>query len=138
MDRQRQFRFTDSTPPRIVMTQLIAFRTLHMTKSEYKKSALPEGAVDPTSETRVMTAHIPLALAEQVDQIAARLERSRGWVIKQALVDWVAQEEQRSRFTREALAEVDNGILLDHQAVLDWADSLGTDQPLPPPSQLAR
>lgn len=36
-------------------------------------------------ETKVLTAHIPLALAEKVDQLAARLARSRGWVIKQAL-----------------------------------------------------
>ncbi len=36
-------------------------------------------------ETKVLTAHVPLPLAEKVDQIAARLERSRGWIVKQAL-----------------------------------------------------
>ncbi|PLU37301.1 CopG family transcriptional regulator, partial [Sinorhizobium medicae] len=34
------------------------------------------------------TAHVPLPLAEKVDQIAARLERSRGWIVKQALTAW--------------------------------------------------
>ena len=37
------------------------------------------------ANTKVLTAHVPLPLAEKVDQLANRLERSRGWVIKQAL-----------------------------------------------------
>ncbi len=39
--------------------------------------------------TKVLTAHVPLSLAEKVDEIAARLERSRGWIMKQALAAWV-------------------------------------------------
>lgn len=83
--------------------------------------------------TKVVTAHIPLPLAEKVDQLAARLERSRGWVMKQALAAWVEQEEERSRLTREALTDVDAGQVIDHQAVQSWADSLATDEPLPTP-----
>lgn len=83
--------------------------------------------------TKVLTAHIPLLLAERVDQVAERLERSRGWIMKQALSAWLEQEEERERLTREALAEVDAGQLIDHQAVLAWADSLDTEQPLPVP-----
>jgi len=86
-----------------------------------------------TAETRVVTAHVPLQLAEKVDQMAARLERSKGWIVKQALVAWIDQEEERSRLTREALADVDAGRVIDHQAVQAWADSLGTDTPLPVP-----
>lgn len=85
------------------------------------------------TETKVLTAHVPLPLAEKVDQMAARLERSRGWIVKQALSAWIAQEEERSRLTREALADVDAGRVIDHQAVQAWADSLGTDAPLPLP-----
>lgn len=83
--------------------------------------------------TKVLTAHVPLPLANKVDLIAARLERSRGWIIKQALSAWVAQEEERDRLTQEALADVDAGLVIDHQTVQVWADSLGTDQPLPVP-----
>ena len=84
-------------------------------------------------ETRVLTAHVPLPLAEKVDQMAARLERSRGWIMKQALSAWIEQEEERSRLTREALADVDAGRVIDHQAVQAWADSLGSGEPLPVP-----
>lgn len=87
-----------------------------------------------TATTKVLTAHVPLGLVEKVEAMAARLERSRGWVMKQALAAWVDQEEERHRMTLEALEDVDAGRVIDHQAVQAWADSLGTDKPLPPPS----
>ncbi|MCU7649121.1 CopG family ribbon-helix-helix protein [Pseudomonas piscis] len=82
--------------------------------------------------TKVLTAHIPLDLANKVDQLASRLERSRAWIVKQALVAWVDQEERR-RLTLEALADVDAGRVIDHQAVQAWAQSLSGDSPLPLP-----
>ena len=85
------------------------------------------------TDTRVLTAHVPILLAEKVDQIAARLERSRGWIVKQALSAWIEQEEERTRLTQEALADVDAGHVIDHQAVQAWADSLSSDEPLPVP-----
>ena len=85
------------------------------------------------SDTKVFTAHVPLALAEKVDQLATRLERSRGWIVKQALAAWIAQEEEHSRLTREALADVDAGRVIEHRDVQGWANSLGTDEPLPIP-----
>ena len=85
-------------------------------------------------ETKVLTAHVPLPLAEKVDEMATRLERSRGWIVKQALSAWIAQEEERRRLTLEALADVDAGRVIDHQAVQAWADSLDTDNPLPAPT----
>ena len=84
-------------------------------------------------DTKVITAHVPMALAEKVDSLAERLERSRGWIVKQALSAWVEQEEERRRLTLEALADVDAGKVIDHQAVQAWADSLTTDTPLSPP-----
>ncbi len=84
-------------------------------------------------ETKVLTAHVPLALAEKVDRLAARLERPRGWIVKQALAAWIDQEEERRRLTLEALADVDAGHVVDHREVQAWADSLDTDDPLPAP-----
>ncbi|HHB76364.1 MAG TPA: ribbon-helix-helix protein, CopG family [Desulfobulbus sp.] len=85
------------------------------------------------TETKVLTAHVPLPIADKVDEIASRLERSRNWIIKQALTSWIDQEEERNRLTREALADVDEGMVIHHQDVLAWAESLGTDNPLPLP-----
>jgi predicted transcriptional regulator len=77
-------------------------------------------------ETKVLTAHVPIALAKKIDQLAERLERSRGWIVKQALNAWVDQEEERDRLTLEALADVDTGRVIDHQAVQAWAGNLDT------------
>jgi predicted transcriptional regulator len=74
--------------------------------------------------TRVLTAHVPNDLAERVDLVAARLERSRGWVVKQALTAWVDLEEERRRLTLEALADVDAGRTIDHSVVEAWTASL--------------
>ncbi|MBB4506726.1 CopG family ribbon-helix-helix protein [Rhizobium johnstonii] len=81
-------------------------------------------------ETKVLTAHVPLSLAQKVDQLASRLERSRGWIVKQALTAWIDQEEERRRLTLEALADVDDGNVVDHQSVQAWADSLDGDAPI--------
>ena len=85
-------------------------------------------------ETKVLTAHVPLPLAKRVDQLAARLERSRGWIVKQALTAWIEQEDERRRLTQEALADVDSGNVVDHKAVLAWAGSLSNGKPLSAPS----
>lgn len=84
-----------------------------------------------SADTRVMTAHLPVALAEQVDELAARLERSRGWVVKQALAAYVEREAERHRLTLEAMADVDvgNRNAVSHDDVKAWAASLGTDRP---------
>jgi predicted transcriptional regulator len=81
-------------------------------------------------DTRVLTTHVPLPLAEKVDALAQRLDRSRGWVVKQALTAWINQEEERSRLTHEALADVTTGRVIDHEQVAAWANSLDTAKPL--------
>ena len=83
--------------------------------------------------TKVLTTHVPLPLADKVDQMAARLDRSRGWIVKQALAAWVDLEEERHRLTLEALADVDAGAVIDQAQVQAWADSLLSGAPLPVP-----
>lgn len=84
-------------------------------------------------DTKVITAHVPLPLAEKVDALATRLERPRGWIVKQALSAWVDDEEERHRLTLEGLADVEAGRAIDHEAVRAWAESLDTSEPLPLP-----
>lgn len=74
--------------------------------------------------SRVVTAHIPDQLAQQIDQLAERLDRPRGWIVKQALTEWVALEARRHQLTLEGLADVDAGRILDHGSIAAWAKSL--------------
>ncbi len=87
------------------------------------------------TETRVITAHLPIPLAEKIDSLAGKLERSKGWIVKQALSAWIAEEEERDRLTREAMADVDSGDVIDHHKVQEWIDSLEADKPLPVPGK---
>lgn len=84
-------------------------------------------------ETISLTTQVPLSLAEKLDQFAVRLDRTSDSILKQALSDWIVQEEKRSLLTREALADVDAGRFIDHLTVQAWSDSLSTDKPLPLP-----
>ena len=85
--------------------------------------------------TKVMTAHVPLPLAQKVDKLAAQLDRPRAWIVKQALSAWVSEEEERHRLTLEGMADVTAGRVVDQADVEAWAASLATGSPLPVPQR---
>ena len=75
--------------------------------------------------TRVVTAHLPSDLAKKLDGLADRLDRPKGWIVKEAIIAFVALEERRYALTLEALADVDAGRTVDHAEVQAWAETLG-------------
>ncbi len=77
-------------------------------------------------DTRVVTSHLPAELAKKLDGLAERLDRPKGWIVKEAIASYVALEEERHRMTLEALADVKAGRSLEHAEIEAWADSLGT------------
>lgn len=85
-------------------------------------------------ENKTVTAHIPEGLLQQIDGLAAAIDRPRSWIIKQALTDWVQTEQQRHLLTLQALDEADAGQVIDHQSVVAWAESLNSEHPLPIPA----
>jgi predicted transcriptional regulator len=74
---------------------------------------------------RVVTAHLPKDLAKRLDGIADRLDRPKGWIVKETLAAYLDLEEERYRLTLEALAEVDAGRTVSHADVEGWAKGLG-------------
>lgn len=84
-------------------------------------------------KTRVVTAHVPEDLVKRVEKYAENQERSKGWVVRQALEAWVSQEEEWERMTLEGIADVDAGRVIAHEGVARWLESLKTDDPLPMP-----
>jgi predicted transcriptional regulator len=75
--------------------------------------------------TRVVTAHLPSALAEKLDGLASQLDRPRGWLVKEAVEAYLGLAEERRRETLAALEEVDSGRVVEHAAVETWAAGLG-------------
>ena len=61
------------------------------------------------ADTVVLTVRIPVALQQQLDTVAQVMERSRTWVITQALEHFVAVQAWQVEEIRKALAEVDAG-----------------------------
>jgi predicted transcriptional regulator len=75
-------------------------------------------------KTKVITAHVPLPLAKKIDKYAKQMERPRGWIIKQALRQWVEAEELRHVQILRGLADVDAGRTIAHEDMIVWAQSL--------------
>lgn len=69
-------------------------------------------------DSRVVTANLPAELVSRLDEYAARLDRSKSWIIKQALAEWIAEEDRRHEMTLEAIHDMDQGRFYTHEEVL--------------------
>jgi predicted transcriptional regulator len=84
----------------------------------------------------ITSVRLPEDLADRVETLAAKLQRSKSWVISEAVRDYVERVEtdaQRWRDTIKALDSVRAGKLVDGDAVGKWIASWGSDTELPPP-----
>ena len=83
----------------------------------------------------ITSVRLPPEILKRVEALAAKLQRSKSWVINEAVRDDVARAEtdsQRWRDTLEALDSLRAGNLIDKDAVAKWLASWGTDKKLPP------
>jgi predicted transcriptional regulator len=74
--------------------------------------------IEMGDEGRVVTAKLPTELATRLDDAAERIDRTRSWIIRHAVAEWLAEEQRRHELTLEAMAEVDAGQTLTHAEVL--------------------
>lgn len=72
-----------------------------------------------TGKDRVVTANLPAELVSKLDAIAHRIDRSKSWIIRQALAEWLAEEQRRHELTLEALKDFDEGRTFSHEEVLE-------------------
>jgi predicted transcriptional regulator len=85
------------------------------------------------AETRTLTAQVPVELAEEVDALSEQIERPRQWIIKKALVQYLAREAEKRRLIQEGLDDVTAGRFVSMEQARAWANSLDTDNELPVP-----
>ena len=69
-------------------------------------------------EGRVVTAKIPEDLVLRMDEVADRIDRSKSWIVRQAVTEWLAEEQRRYELTLEAMKDVDDGRTIPHEEVL--------------------
>jgi predicted transcriptional regulator len=58
-----------------------------------------------------------MLLSRALDEIAARTGRSKIWIVRQAVAEWLAEEQGRYELTLEALKVVDEGQTLTQEQV---------------------
>ncbi|WP_396329386.1 CopG family ribbon-helix-helix protein [Burkholderia anthina] len=87
-----------------------------------------------TVETRTLTAQVPVELAQQVDALSDLIERPKQWIIKKALVQYLAREAEKRRMIQEGLDDVTAGRTITMAEARAWAEKLDTDHELPLPT----
>lgn len=84
----------------------------------------------------VTTVRLPPETEQQLDALAQKLDRSKGWLINQALKEYVERqrlEQVRWREALEAIEAASQGRVIAADQVHDWLKSWGTKDELPPP-----
>lgn len=79
---------------------------------------------------------MPDELLVRLEATAGQMRRSKGWVIKDALEEYLKREElkqKRDQQTLSALADFDAGRLVDGEEVMSWLESWGGEDEQPAP-----
>lgn len=79
---------------------------------------------------------MPDELLGQLDRAAEKLRRSKGWIINDAVKEYLIREERKAQMLEEtlkAIADIKAGRVIDGAEVMDWLESWGTDEEKAPP-----
>jgi len=86
----------------------------------------------------VTTVRLQPDIEQHLEAIASRLQRSKGWVINQALEEYIAKqklEQERWQQTLDAMESAAQGRVAEASDVHDWLSSWGAenekDAPVP-------
>ena len=71
-----------------------------------------------SKDGRVVTANLPDDLVSRMDEVAERIDRTKSWIVREAVAEWLAEEQRRHELTLEALNDVDEGRTIPHEEVL--------------------
>lgn len=71
-----------------------------------------------SKDGRVVTANLPDDLVSRMDEVAERMDRTKSWIVREAVAEWLAEEQRRHELTLEALKDFDDGRTISHEEVL--------------------
>lgn len=75
-------------------------------------------------ETRTVTTILPIDMAEKLDQLAKNEDRSKAWLIKDAIQSMLDVKERQHQMMLEGLADIDAGRIVSEEKIRDWIKSL--------------
>lgn len=73
-----------------------------------------------------LTAHVSDELIADIDAVSERLDRSRAWVVKEAVREYLArraEDQKRWNETLDAIEAADRGEVIAADEVLRWVDT---------------
>ena len=70
---------------------------------------------------------------QRLETLAKSTGRSRSFLAADAIAKYLDINEWQVARIRQAMASMDAGKFIEHQAISDWVDSWGTENELPPP-----
>lgn len=76
-----------------------------------------------------LTAHVSDELIKEIDSVSQRLDRSRAWVVKEAVREYLdqrAEDQKRWDETLEAIEAADRGEVIPAEEVMGWVETWGT------------
>ena len=85
----------------------------------------------------VTSIRLSLDIEQPLFDLTQKLDRSRNYLINQAVAEFLARQamaQDRWQETLEALDSVKNGELVDSESVDKWMGSWGSDNELPKPT----
>jgi len=74
---------------------------------------------------RTVTAQISEEMAEYLDSAAKEENRSKSWVIKEALAEYRTKREEIKRMTLEGIADLHEGRTVSHADILKELEQWG-------------
>lgn len=75
-------------------------------------------------------------LEEKLEVTATKLQRTKSWIINDALRQYIAREEQKLRMleqTQEAIADIQAQRVVSGEEVMKWLETWGTATEATPP-----
>jgi len=82
----------------------------------------------------ITSVRMPDELLSQLNEAAEKLRRSKGWIINDAVKEYLKREERKEQMleeTREALADIKAGRIIDGAEIMEWLDTWGTETEKP-------
>ena len=75
-------------------------------------------------------------LVDKLDRIANKLDRSKAWIINDALRKYIEAEERKQQMleeTIEAIADIEASRIVSGEEVMQWLETWGSDKEIDPP-----
>ncbi len=83
----------------------------------------------PTALTTTVAVKLEHETKERLQKLGKLKHRSAHWLMKQAIANYLEQEEYAEQLKQETLArwqEAESGKVISHEAVSAWLDTWGT------------